>query len=378
MRFLLVPILALIGCGGGTTPKSIAQLGDPMPGLGSARLAAFDRGKALFAKRFTRTDGHGPDFNTSSCMSCHEFPTIGGSSPLYRNFFMARKNGVNYFDDDQLVARTFSYTRAVRERIGPDADTVAQRNAPPMFGIGQLRHITDSEIRENADPFDDDGDGISGKANFDLASVGRFGYKAQEANLEEFIRGPIFNHMGITTDPLSFSPLVAGLTVERQVSAPDEPTTDDDGVPDPELGAQDLFDLLVFNEELAPPQPLPMDSDALRGEQLFLNTIDCAKCHIPNLKQTGNPILAYSDLLVHYMGIGLADGIVMGLAQGNEFRTQPLWGARHHAPYMHDGRADTLEDAILLHDGEGRNARNAFTALSPADRAAVIKFLETR
>jgi CxxC motif-containing protein (DUF1111 family) len=345
-------------------------------------LDAFERGREVFLRRFTRSEGHGPDFNTSSCRSCHENPVPGGSSPLYRNFNLVGNLGPGGFvpamDDGQFVARTFSYERKQRETIPPDADVVAPRNAPPMFGLGLLDTISVADIRANEDPGDIlTPDGISGRINVDGTRLGRFGYKAQNANLEGFIRGPLFNHMGITSDPIS--PLLTGgdLIAIAQVGVPDESTTDDDGVPDPEISNADLSDLLVFTTSLAPPAPLPMDAEATRGEQLFTQ-INCAKCHIPNLVTNGPPIFAYTDLLIHDMGPGLADGVIQGSATGSEFRTQPLWGLRHTAPFLHDGRAPTILRAIEFHGGEALESRDAFAALSPADRAALIAFLETR
>lgn len=376
-------LAALAGCVllascGGSSSWPLPALGEPNPGLNSAALAAFLRGKEVFERRFIRSEGHGPDFNVSSCHACHEFPTTGGSSPLYRNFYLVADIQNNamapVFDDDQLVARTFSYERTMREPIPFTADIVAQRNAPPMFGIGIFEGISATTILANRDPSDLDGDGISGRENIDGAQVGRFGYKAQESGLEDFVRGPLFNHMGITTNPLVGVPLLP-LRAEAQVSAPGTPTTDTDGVPDPELGSAELADLLVFTQQLAPPVPLPMDATAQDGEEIFL-AIGCAKCHIPNL--AGAAVSAYTDLLLHDMGSELADGVQMGNASGSEFRTQPLWGLRHHAPYLHDGRADTIDDAIRLHGGEATAIRSAYAQLSQADRNAVLAFLETR
>jgi CxxC motif-containing protein (DUF1111 family) len=367
---LLLVLLAAACDNGGDTPPATEQnnLGGPRPGLSPDRLAAFERGREIFVKRFTQDEGHGPDFNTNSCRSCHEFPAIGGSSPRYRNFYIAKKSdGSNFFENDQLVARTFSYERPVRESMA-GAAVQAQRNAPPLFGIGFLERIPSTDIRANADAFDDDDDGISGRFNIDDGLTGRFGFKAQESNLEAFIRAPIFNHMGITTNPL---------TSTAQATIPQEPTTDDDGVPDPEMGREDLSDLLTFLQELDAPAPLPMDDVAMRGEEVFTE-IGCAKCHIPNIVTDGEPVFAYTDMLLHEMGATLNDGISMGIATGAEFRTQPLWGLRHHAPYLHDGRADTIHDAIDLHGGEAQPARDAYSQLPESDRAALLRFLETR
>jgi CxxC motif-containing protein (DUF1111 family) len=136
-------------------------------------------------------------------------------------------------------------------------------------------------------------------------------------------------------------------------------------------------DLVIFLRELAAPAPLPMDETARRGEGLFFAT-GCAKCHIPNLRQAGEPALAYTDLLIHDMGPQLADQVTQLLATGSEFRTQPLWGVRHHAPFLHDGRAATIDEAIRLHGGEAQGVRDAYVALPQADKDAILGFLETR
>jgi CxxC motif-containing protein (DUF1111 family) len=107
--------------------------------------------------------------------------------------------------------------------------------------------------------------------------------------------------------------------------------------------------------------------------------------------QTSRPALAnrdaqlYSDLLLHDMGDALADGRADGSATGREWRTPPLWGLRvmrqflnGEAFLMHDGRARSVQEAIQLHDGEARAARIAFTSLTPAQRAALLDFVESR
>lgn len=370
--------LVLAGCGGSS--GSAIELGDPNPGLDTATLAAFQRGHDVFVRRFTRAEGHGPDFNVDSCRSCHEIPVTGGSAPLYRNFFLVgRIDGAGKFvagmENGQFVARNFSYERTQRETIPADTE-VAQRNAPPLFGLGVFERLTGAEIVQNADPNDVDGDGISGRTNIDGLLIGRFGYKAQEGSLIDFIRGPLFNHMGITTNFPTVPP-PGQLMAAPQVAPPAQPTVDDDGVPDPEIPDADLIDLVIFLRELAAPAPLPMNDRARRGETLFFST-GCAKCHVPNLKQTGEPALAYTDLLIHDMGPDLADQVTQLLADGSEFRTQPLWGVRFTAPFLHDGRAATLDDAIRAHGGEAQAIRDAYAALPQADKDAIVAFLETR
>lgn len=383
---LLAPLVLTTACSSGgsdgpTGTTSAPLLGEPNAGLNVAQRQSFERGRDVFERRFTRSEGHGPDFNTSSCKSCHSTPTTGGSSELYRNFMIvARTNGTvmeRVFQDNQLVARNFSYTRVARESIPADADIRAQRNSPAMFGLGNLDRIRRSDILANSDANDDDRDGISGRVNLKDGSIGRFGYKAQESDLLSFLRGPLFNHMGITSNPIVVRSLTSEFVSIAQVSPGDNPTRDSDGVPDPELSDDDLRDLFTFVRELAPPAPLEMDDVALRGEVLFEST-GCAQCHIKNIVQSGTPVNAYTDLLIHDMGAGLADGVLMGLATTSEFRTAPLWGVRHHAPYLHDGSADTLVDAIEAHGGEALATRDKFTALSTQAKADLIRFLETR
>jgi CxxC motif-containing protein (DUF1111 family) len=381
MRRGIAVALLLVGCGGGSGSGTAApQLGDPNPDLSVDVLAAFDRGREVFVRRFLRAEGHGPDFNVDSCKSCHEIPVIGGSAPLYRNFFLVGRIQPNgaftaAMEGNQFVARTFSYVRTQRETI-PDDTVVAQRSAPPIFGLGVFERLSADEIAANADPTDADGDGISGRTNIDGTLVGRFGYKSQEGSLIDFVRGPFFNHMGVTSN-FPVIPPPGQLSAAPQVAPPAQPLTDTDPVPDPEIPDSDLVDLVIFLRELAAPAPLPMDATARRGEELFLAT-GCAKCHIPNLKQTGEPALAYTDLLIHDMGPQLADQVTQLLASGSEFRTQPLWGVRHHAPFLHDGRAATLDEAIRFHGGEAQPIRDAYVALPEADRDAILAFLETR
>ena len=105
--------------------------------------------------------------------------------------------------------------------------------------------------------------------------------------------------------------------------------------------------------------------------------LSCADCHVPTLNTPIGAIHPYTDLLIHDMGEELADGVVMGDASGSEFRTQPLWGLCEHFPFLHDGRADSVEQAILLHGGEAQAARDNYEALSDTDHRALHRFLES-
>ncbi|MCR9248563.1 MAG: hypothetical protein NXI31_26345 [bacterium] len=392
-----------IGPGPNPQPQPQAvELGDPLPGLTPTELAAFQRGRVLFEKRFKPSEGLGPLYNASSCSSCHSQPTIGGSSELYRNFYVAVVDpGIgpafqfNLTGLPSVVVPAFGQPLQPAHRLdGIRAPMVngfypvisSQRNSIPIFGVGLFEFISNATIQANADPNDSDSDGISGRFNTDAVGVGRFGQKAQSNNIEFFTRAPLMNQMGITSNPflgaagtVSLAPGVA----PQGTGTPNAATTDNDGVPDPEITHNELGDLIAFTRFLAPPEPLPFDEAAERGEVLF-DRLGCAKCHIPELTSSRGPVRAYTDLLLHEMGPALADGINFGTPQsssispihnGNEWRTSPLWGVSKFAPYLHDGRAATLDEAIRMHGGEASASAEDYMALTPTEREDVLAFL---
>lgn len=399
---LAASLVIAAGCGGGSGSSSadpadiFAPLGEPLPSASNAQLAAFARGREVALHPFRPADGLGPEFNLVSCAGCHEKPVTGGSGPRYRDFLLVRAllpdgsfvdMGVNG------VQPHFTLEAGGRRPTDPGTNLEAARNPMPFFGIGLLAEIPEAEILRRVDEDDADGDGVSGRANYDRGFVGRFGRKAQTVSIEGFIRGPLFNHLGVTSNPLPDArkaqlpvPSATGEnTVRRsgmravssaQVAAPDEPFFDDDGVPDPELSEDDLFDLISFAMLTAAPLPDAPTPQTEAGEARF-HEIGCATCHVPALAGPRGPVPAYTDLLLHDMGEELADGIEMGLATGSEFRTQPLWGVAAAAPYLHDGRADTIDEAIRFHDGEAQGARDAYIDLDRAARADLIAFLES-
>ena len=372
------------------------NLGDAIPGLSQPELESFLRGRELMSKKFTPEEGLGPLFNTSSCEACHSTPVVGGSAPIYRNFFLVGVGDppaqIPVPGVPSMAMPSYNLDGVERPRIPTSAQvggmqvTAAHRNAPPFLGVGLFEFVSNATILGNADPNDLDGDGISGRYNSDQAgNVGRFGYKLQANFIEAFIRGAAFNQMGITTNPVQGS---AGIvSYKYQVGAGfNTPTIDNDAAPDPEISVSDFGDIIVFNRFVAPAPTSPLTATEQQGEVLF-ETLNCTSCHHPTLPSSVGDLHAYTDLLLHDMGPALADGISMGMPQftsllpdftstATEFRTQPLWGVRFHGPFLHDGRADTLHDAIILHGGEGSASRDAYLNLTPAEQALVIEFLE--
>ena len=420
--------LALISCqaetderGGSIIPKVAegiyGQPGEMVTFATEAQEATFIRGEEIVQRRFTQEEGLGPLFNVSFCGACHEKPTFGGSAGHYRDFYIygERLPGGSFSASGPRsgVLSTFEFIvppSSQAEEGAPslmitkreaelEANLMTLRNPIPFFGIGLIAQISEEAILANADPDDLDGDGISGRPNYDQGYVGRFGLKAQTVSIENFIRGPLFNHLGITSNPLPAErqaelpvpsvaeerdaeveiqdlegPLQLEVHTLPQAAAPSEPLTDSDEAPDPEMSSDDLFDLVSWAMLLAAPMPDSMSPEAELG-QGFFHAVQCASCHIPSLDSPRGAIPAYSDLLLHDMGEALADGIVMGLATGREFRTQPLWGVSATGPYLYDGRAHTVTEAVLFHDGEAKESRKAFEALTTDEQGSLIEFL---
>lgn len=380
-----------------------APLGEIVPRATHEQRLAFERGREQAKRRFELSTGLGPSFNVTFCAACHERPVIGGKAGLYRNFFLTGALGPDgaFFVGTSAgrsggVLRMYHYGDGVPSRPPvPETTTIiAQRNPIPMFGTGLVAALPEASILEHEDPEDADGDGISGRANFERGFVGRFGRKAQTASVEGFIRGPLFNHAGITTETLtdeqrallpvdsSSRETSANASLTRsglgpaQAAVLDEVLTDDDAAPDPEMSREELFDLVSFAMLLAIAEPEPTTAEAERGAERF-DDAGCGACHVPRLESGDGPLPIYSDLLLHDMGPGLADGIVQGLATASEFRTQPLWNLPAVGPYLHDGRAATIEEAIRWHGGEAGASRDRLLAEGTGAMEEVLVFLET-
>jgi CxxC motif-containing protein (DUF1111 family) len=401
----LTLVVCASACSDEARPSTVAEgifapLGEAMPRASAEQKEAFRRGKEVVSHRFSVAEGLGPSFNVVSCGGCHERPVFGGAAARYRNFLLSAtelSDGSFVLTAKNGVQTQFMNAPLARTPSDPRTTLHAARNAIAFFGTGLLAQIEDAEILRRADPDDSNGDGISGRPNYDRGFVGRFGVKCQTVSVEGFIRGPLFNHLGLTSVPLSperkrelpvpsaqsagtQAALLRRLWITRahaQVAAPEMPNYDDDGVPDPELSEQQLFDLVSFSMLLAPPTPDPEPSaEAQRGLATF-REYACTSCHVEDLAGPLGLVPAYSDLLLHDMGPELADGIRMGQALGSEFRTQPLWGVAATGPYLHDGRAKTLHEAILAHDGEARTAKQAYAAADVSEQNALIAFLDS-
>lgn len=278
--------------------------------------------------------------------------------------------------------------------------TISPRVAPAMIGLGLVEAIPEADILSHADPDDRDGDGIRGRAAIvrdhrsGQLALGRFGWKAQNANVRDQVAAAFSADIGISTPDRPDAHGDCTATETRCLAMPTgvQKRLGDTEAPDP------ILDLVTFySENLAVPARRKASfPDVLHGKEMFYQT-GCAACHTPkfvtrdDLKdgdgrespQAFQLIWPYSDFLLHDMGDGLSDGQPVGVASGRDWRTPPLWGigltqmVSGRQAYLHDGRARTLTEAILWHGGEAERARTAFANLPQSDRQALINFLES-
>lgn len=377
------------GQGGPPPPPPVGSAGGPLPGLTADQQLLFAQGRGEFLQPENQATGLGPVFNGISCIQCHAAGGEGGASTTLGVSVVTRIGGMingTYSDLEQfggpvLQARSLrevnpSYPIG-REFVPPQAQFVSRRQTTPLFGLGLIEAIPASTILSRSGV--NQGGSVMGIANMVLnpetgqMEVGRFGWKAQISSIHVFSGDAYLNEMGITnpTFPTELPP--QGLPIPPGA----------DPIPDPEDEAGlEVERLTNYQRLLGPPPSLPPTKNSEVGRELF-HRIKCNACHVPSMNTGPNPIAAlsnkqvnlYSDLLIHRMGSTLADGIRQGLAQGDMFRTAPLWGIRLRGFYMHDGRARTIDQAIRLHGGEANVSRLAYITLSREEQTRIADFL---
>lgn len=261
---------------------------------------------------------------------------------------------------------------------------VSPRIAPHMPGLGLLEAIAEARLLELSDPDDADGDGISGRVQWHEVDgerlPGRFGWKADAPTVAHQVAGALAGDMGLTS-PLG----PADHCTEAQADCLAKPAG---GAP--EVQPHIFEQLVLYSRAVAiPARRMADDPRVLQGKALFAS-LACDRCHVPS-HETGDAALPefegqriwpYTDLLLHDMGEGLADGRPVGEASGQEWKTAPLWGlgmigqVGGAARFLHDGRARSLGEAVLWHGGEAEAAREAFVELDADDRDALLAFIE--
>jgi CxxC motif-containing protein (DUF1111 family) len=395
-------LLAALAAGAGAcdvivteAPLSEDVFDAPLSGLTQSELAAFARGDVEFGRRFAPASGLGPIFNNVSCASCHSGDGRGRLDNVLQRIGSAGDDFLRPAGGPQIQDKAIP---GVAPEAVPSGVAVSVRLPPPVFGVGLIEAIPDSVILARADPDDRDGDGISGRVNWVRPAfyvpatepgagaekrLGRFGRKSQVSNLVEQTVEAYHQDIGITSD---------FRVEENRHPQSSIPVEAHDRVGDPEIGAATVQAVVHYMRGLAPPAPGAETPQRTEGGRLF-EQIRCSACHTPRLVSGRSVIAAvsnrpadlYSDLLLHDMGDELADHRPDGEASGREWRTTPLWGLRLMRDFLdgkafllHDGRARTVEEAIRLHGGEAAKSRDAFVALTPAQRAALLDFVESR
>lgn len=370
-------------------PLEDALLDGPVEGLTTAQSAQFLDGDIAFNDEvFTSQSGLGPFFVANSCGSCHAGDGKGTPFTTLTRFGQKDNTGNQFLHlgGPQLQNRALpGYTP---ETI-PEGATFSKFTPPAVTGLGFLQYVSDADILALADPNDADEDGISGVPNWitlaDYLSpapnaishngkyIHRFGKKAAAYTLLHQTVLAYNQDMGITS---KFEPkdVYSGLNI------------------DPEVSDKTVRNVVAYLNTLkAPIQRDKENTQVLKGKSLFMQ-INCASCHTPQLTTDYSPIealsyktfFAYTDLLLHDMGVGLDDGYTEGSALTSEWRTAPLWGlglspSTQGGQYflLHDGRAKSIEEAIMMHGGEAENSKTQFQNLSESEKGALIKFLES-
>ncbi|MEZ5237854.1 MAG: di-heme oxidoredictase family protein [Microthrixaceae bacterium] len=428
--------------GGSTTRAEVSRnaFGLSAPGLTNEQRRRFERGDSFFTQNWVTApastdarDGLGPTFNAQACSSCHVRdgrgapPDPGGDEArlglLYRVSVPGADPGTGgpladpvYGDQLQDAAvlgvpaegaMELSYetvegaygdgtsyrlrepTYSVGEpAFGPvDHLLIGPRLAPVVFGVGLLEAIPAEDIEAAADPDDADGDGISGRVNrvFEPRSggsaLGRFGWKSNVATVEAQTAGAFHGDIGITSllAPRQNCP-------QQQRACAAAPAGGQ-----PELTDDRLESVTFYTRTLAVPAMRNLEDPAVqRGAELF-GEFGCSSCHAPTQVTGDSDVDAladeefhpYTDLLLHDMGDGLADGRPDFGASGSEWRTPPLWGiglieaVNGHRFLLHDGRARDIPEAILWHGGEAEDSKERFRNAPRDRRDDLVAFLES-
>jgi CxxC motif-containing protein (DUF1111 family) len=408
--------------------------------LKGARRDDFFVGNAFFKRNWVTApsstsgqDGLGPTFNATACAACHfmdgrgappqepdeaflgllvrlsvpgddghggplDEPSYGGQFNHHAILGVPAEGGthVTYveqpgtFDDGtaySLRVPTYTFSDLAFGPLAADVMT-SPRTANAMIGLGLLEAIEEQALLAYADEDDADGDGISGRPNrvwdpkAQAIAVGRFGWKANQAGIEQQVSGAFLGDMGITSPlhPAQNCPVVQTDCAAAITGG------------EPEADQETIDQVAYYARFLAVPARRDVqDGEVLRGKQLF-GEAGCAGCHVPKYVTGDVPglpelsqqtIFPYTDLLLHDMGDELADHRPDYLASGTEWRTPPLWGlglvhvVNGHTNFLHDGRARDTSEAILWHGGEAAASRDAYRAMSKDERAALIRFVES-
>lgn len=391
LTMLLAVVLSCVACSKlmPEAPPDDSLLDGPVEGLSSAELQRFLAGDVAFNdEMFSSATGLGPLFVAPSCGSCHAGDGKGHPVNALTRFGQADASGNMYLAQGgpQLQHRALPGYSPESIPAGAPSSILL---APANTGLGFLDAVSDADILDMSDPNDDNGDGISGVPNWVVPKgysplrpdaieqggkyIGRFGKKAATYDLLQQTATAYAQDIGVNS---AFEPI----------------DTYSGNEVDPEVTNNTVHDVVFYLQTLKAPIQREQDNPNVQSGEFVFRAIGCGKCHVRELTTgpSSIPALAnktirpYTDLLLHDMGPGLDDGYTEGSALSNEWRTPPLWGLGLSADsqgggifLMHDGRAHSVEEAILLHGGEATMSRNAFEQLTAIERDNLLIFLNS-
>lgn len=364
-------------------------LDGPLEGLSPSERLSFLRGDAAFNSAvFTPSTGLGPLFVASSCGTCHPGDGKGHPFTTLTRFGQTDETGNQYkhLGGPQLQNRAIPGFEP--EGLPPGVG-YTRLTPPANTGLGFLDAVADEALLAWADPDDADGDGVSGVPNWIALKayaipragsvsvngryIGRFGKKASAYDLHQQTVQAYNEDIGICSSYESYD-THSGLEV------------------DPEITDQTIHDVVFYLRTLKAPIPRNGAREEIARGRILFDETGCASCHRPEMKTAYSPVAAlsnvtfhpYTDLLLHDMGPELDDGYTEGSATTAEWRTPALWGLglsrfSQGGKYylLHDGRARSIVEAILLHGGEGQTSRLNYVALHDSDRQKLLAFLES-
>lgn len=370
-------------------PEDDEILDGPVEGLTTSQMQQFIRGDIAFNDEvFSSTTGLGPLFVATSCGSCHAGDGKGHPFTTLTRFGQTDSTGNKFLHLGGPQLQNRAIPGFTPEQI-PLGATHAQFTPPANTGLGFIELVSDADIMAMSDPYDLNGDGISGTPNWNTLPwyvqppsnaiivngkyIARFGRKGATYNLLQQTVNAYNQDMGITS---VFEPF----------------DTYSGNEIDPEVNMNTVNDVVFYLQTLKAPIQRNINDPAVQnGKQLF-KAIGCENCHKETLKTGVSTIEAlserefhpYTDLLLHDMNYSFDEGYTEGSALTSEWRTAPLWGLglsknSQGGEYflMHDGRAHSISEAILLHNGEGLSSRINYTNLSEQDKNSLLKFLES-
>jgi len=331
------------------------------------------------------TDEHGgptpvPGFGTQL-----QHQSVYGFQPEAKMSVSFQEKSLSLADGAVVTLQKPTYSIASPYIPLPGNVLISPRIGMPVFGLGLLEAIPESAILANADPDDQEKDGISGKANYvwnivlGSLKLGRFGWKAGAPSVLVQSAGAYNEDMGLTN-------------YLKPVESSAGQSNNDPNTVSPEVSREDLENVVFYLKTLGVPAGRDFgDLQVIAGHHIF-EKINCSSCHVASFTTgtyagipeiSNQKIYPYTDMLLHDMGDDLADNRSEFQANGNEWKTRPLWGigltalTSGHTSFLHDGRARNLTEAILWHGGEAEKSKEDFRKLSTKDRKALLRFIES-